>query len=99
MLRLAAALLAAILIGRPALAAEAQDRAALVAALPSAAAWKQHFARDILPFWQTAPALGDPVGSFPTARCDNGFVYNPQTPCPEYQAAPDWIKTAANRQY
>lgn len=99
MLRLAAALLVALLTASAALAAAAQDRAALVAALPAAASWKEHFARDILPFWQTAAALGTPIGNFLTARCDDGSVYNPQTPCREYLGAPEWIKSAAGRQY
>ncbi len=92
-------LLLACLTASPAISARVQDRAAIVAALPSAAAWKQHFERDILPFWQTAAALGVPIGNFPTARCDDGSVYNPQTPCREYVGAPEWIKSAAGRQY
>jgi mannose/cellobiose epimerase-like protein (N-acyl-D-glucosamine 2-epimerase family) len=99
-LRLTAALLVIMLAGRAALAADApQDRAAIVAALPSAAAWEQHFERDILPFWQMPAALGNPIGDFPTARCDDGSLYNPRSPCREYQGAPDWIKSAAGRQY
>lgn len=95
---LAAALFVALLTGAVP-AAEAQDRAALIAALPSAAAWQQHFERDILPFWETPAALGTPVGNFPTTRCDDGSVYNPQAPCREYAEAPDWIKSVAGRQY
>jgi mannose/cellobiose epimerase-like protein (N-acyl-D-glucosamine 2-epimerase family) len=100
MLRPAAALLAlTFLTARAALSADAPDRAALVAALPSASAWEQHFEHDILPFWQTPAALGTPIGNFPTARCDDGSVYKPKAPCREYLGAPDWIKSAAGRQY
>ncbi len=67
--------------------------------LPSPSDWKQHFERDILPFWQTPAALGSPVGNFPTFRCNDGSVYNPQAPCAEIATAADWIKSAAGRQY
>ena len=44
-------------------AASAQQQPAAVAALPAANDWKRHLERDILPFWETPAALGDPVGS------------------------------------
>jgi mannose/cellobiose epimerase-like protein (N-acyl-D-glucosamine 2-epimerase family) len=79
--------------------ASAQDRAAVIDALPRAAAWKQHLERDILPFWQTPSALGNPVGNFPTFRCNDGSLANPQSPCAEYLTAPAWIRGALGRQY
>jgi mannose/cellobiose epimerase-like protein (N-acyl-D-glucosamine 2-epimerase family) len=80
-------------------AASAQQQPAAVAALPAANDWKRHLERDILPFWETPAALGDPVGSFPTFRCNDGSVADPRAPCAEFTAAPDWIRTAIGRQY
>ncbi|HEX3862894.1 MAG TPA: AGE family epimerase/isomerase [Stellaceae bacterium] len=83
----------------PAAHAGAPKPAATITALPQAAEWKRHFVRDILPFWETAAALGNPIGNFPTFRCNDGAVYNAQMPCAEFFAAPDWIRSAAGRQY
>ena len=80
-------------------AASAQQQPAAVAALPAADDWKRHLERDILPFWETPAALGDPVGSFPTFRCNDGSVADPRAPCAEFLTAPDWIRTAIGRQY
>jgi mannose/cellobiose epimerase-like protein (N-acyl-D-glucosamine 2-epimerase family) len=79
--------------------ASAQQKATAVDNLPLAADWVQHLQRDILPFWETQVALGDPVGSFPTFRCNDGTVANPQAPCAEFLTAPDWIRSAMGRQY
>lgn len=76
-----------------------QQPAAITAALPAADDWKRHLERDILPFWETPAALGDPVGNFPTFRCNDGSVADPRAPCAEFLAAPDWIRTAVGRQY
>jgi mannose/cellobiose epimerase-like protein (N-acyl-D-glucosamine 2-epimerase family) len=80
------------------ISAFAQEQAA-VDGLPAATEWKRHLERDILPFWETPAALGDPVGNFPTFRCNDGAVTTPQSPCPEFLAAPDWIRGAVGRQY
>jgi mannose/cellobiose epimerase-like protein (N-acyl-D-glucosamine 2-epimerase family) len=79
--------------------APAQEAAQTIANLPAAAEWKRHLERDILPFWETPAALGNPVGNFPSFRCDDGSVTNPQAPCAEFLKAPDWIKSAVGRQY
>jgi mannose/cellobiose epimerase-like protein (N-acyl-D-glucosamine 2-epimerase family) len=52
--------------------------------LPDGDRWMAHFKQDLLPFWDQPAALGDPVGKFPTKRCDNGTAYDARTnPCPE----------------
>jgi mannose/cellobiose epimerase-like protein (N-acyl-D-glucosamine 2-epimerase family) len=79
--------------------ASAQQQPTAVDNLPLAADWVQALKRDILPFWETPAALGDPVGNFPTFRCNDGTVTNPQAPCAEFLAAPDWIRSAVGRQY
>ena len=97
--RLAALLLAAIAAITLPAAAQTRDKNAPIASLPVAADWVQELRRDILPFWETPAALGDPVGNFPTFRCNDGLPTNPQAPCPEFLAAPDWIRSAVGRQY
>jgi mannose/cellobiose epimerase-like protein (N-acyl-D-glucosamine 2-epimerase family) len=92
---LLAAVAAVILSG----ATPAQETNAPTAGLPLPADWVQHLRRDILPFWETPAALGAPVGSFPTFRCNDGSVANPQAPCAEFLAAPEWIHSALGRQY
>ena len=86
----------AIFAAMPALA---QQQKAPVDNLPLAADWVQQLRRDILPFWETPVALGDPVGNFPSFRCNDGSLTNPQTPCPEFLTAPDWIRGTVGRQY
>ena len=79
--------------------ASAQPQAQIPTNLPSAADWKRHLERDILPFWETPAALGTPVGNFPTSRCNDGSVADPKALCAEFAQAPDWIKSTVGRQY
>src|ERR1700722_14109612 len=79
--------------------AGAQEQPQAPADLPAAAEWKRHLEQDILPFWQTPAALGNPVGSFPSFRCNDGSLTDPQAPCGEFLSAPDWIRGAVGRQY
>lgn len=90
-------LIAAMMVAaRP---AETQDKATTIAALPPAAEWLRHLQHDILPFWQTAAALGTPIGNFPTFLCNDGSLNDPQSPCAEFVIAPGWIRGALGRQY
>jgi hypothetical protein len=41
--------------------------------------WKDHLINDLLPYWNMPSALGEPVGNFPTYRCNDGSLKN----CPE----------------
>ncbi len=45
--------------------------------------WREHLERELLPFWTHPDALGDPVGAFPTTRCNDGSRVNWQAVCPE----------------
>ncbi|MGA2273064.1 MAG: hypothetical protein ABSH00_05885 [Bryobacteraceae bacterium] len=49
--------------------------------LPTGARWLEHLNNDLLPFWTIPPALGDPLGSFPSERCDDGSLLNYNNPC------------------
>jgi mannose/cellobiose epimerase-like protein (N-acyl-D-glucosamine 2-epimerase family) len=60
------------------------EPAAAEPTLPDGERWMAHFKEDLLPFWDQPAALGNPVGKFPSKRCDNGTAYDARTnPCPE----------------
>ena len=44
--------------------------------------WLAHMNQDLLPFWTTPAALGNPLGEFPSTRCDDGSLVNFNDPCP-----------------
>jgi mannose/cellobiose epimerase-like protein (N-acyl-D-glucosamine 2-epimerase family) len=56
--------------------------------LPDGERWIRHLVEDLLPFWDNASALGNPVGNFPTYRCNDGSLFDLKAPCPEL-ANPD----------
>lgn len=86
--------------GSPAPAPAAGRAAATVPpGLPSAADWRDHLVRDLMPFWTHPEALGSPVGAFPTFRCDDGRAWDATAPCPELAQAPEWIRGALGRDY
>jgi len=51
--------------------------------MPTGALWLDHLRENLLPFWEMETALGEPVGNFPTYRCNDGSLYDPDQPCPE----------------
>src|SRR5690242_2331719 len=51
--------------------------------LPSGSRWLAHLNKDLLPFWMSESALGNPIGAFPTFRCDDQTLYDPRRPCAE----------------
>ncbi|MGD0580334.1 MAG: hypothetical protein ABSC08_15565, partial [Bryobacteraceae bacterium] len=61
-------------------AATAQDP---IASLPPASRWMDHLTQELLPFWDQPAALGVPLGSFPSVRCNDGSLVNRANPCPE----------------
>ncbi|AFZ32058.1 hypothetical protein Glo7428_3589 [Gloeocapsa sp. PCC 7428] len=67
--------------------------------LPSGQRWLRHVNQEIMPFWTMQSALGNPVGNFPTFRCNNGSLWNPNKPCPEILNASSWIKNDLNKEY
>lgn len=64
--------------------------------LPSPERWMEHLRADLIRFWDHADALGSPVGSFPTMRCDDGKRLDRDNPCPEVRAN-SWLML--DRQY
>jgi len=53
--------------------------------LPPGTRWLDHLNNELLPFWTTNTAFGQPFGAFPTTRCDDTTLYDERTPCPEIQ--------------
>lgn len=51
--------------------------------LPSGTRWLDHLNNELIPFWTTESAFGNPIGAFPSIRCDDRTLYNEQKPCPE----------------
>ena len=54
------------------------------------ARWLQHLNEDLIPFWTTPDAIGDPVGMYPSMRCNDGSAFDQQSPCPEI-ASVKWM--------
>src|SRR5581483_2601035 len=50
--------------------------------LPNGERWLQHLRNDLLPFWTMPSALGKD-GNFPTYRCNDGSLVDPEHVCPE----------------
>lgn len=38
--------------------------------------WKDHLVNDLLPYWNMPSALGNPIGNFPTYRCNDSLLNN-----------------------
>lgn len=64
------------------------DIEAIIADVPNGYRWLEHLEEDLLPFWDMETAFGDPVGDYPTYRCNDGSLYEPlsenaKSSCPE----------------
>jgi mannose/cellobiose epimerase-like protein (N-acyl-D-glucosamine 2-epimerase family) len=69
------------------------------AALPAGEAWVAHLSRDLAPFWLRPEALGSPVGAFPTFRCDDGTLVDPELPCGEMLVAGPWVSSQLDKEF
>jgi len=70
--------------------------------LPTGMEWVGHIQRDLLPYWTSRVAIGNPPGNFPTFRANDGSVIDPKNPPPEFRDIPDtetWLKPRVGRQY
>lgn len=68
-------------------------------ALPGGDVWVEHLSRDLAPFWLMPEALGTPVGAFPTFRCDDGSLVDPELPCGEMLVAGPWVSSRLGVEY
>lgn len=67
--------------------------------LPAGEAWVTHLSRDLAPFWLRPEALGSPVGAFPTFRCDDGTLVDPDLPCGEMLVAGPWVSSQLGKEF
>ncbi|MCK6684465.1 MAG: hypothetical protein L6R30_18845 [Thermoanaerobaculia bacterium] len=61
--------------------------------------WVAHLEKDLVPFWTQESALGSPAGNFPTFRCDDGTLVDPQLPCADLAYSGVWISQKMDREY
>ncbi|RKF19513.1 N-acylglucosamine 2-epimerase [Alginatibacterium sediminis] len=60
--------------------------------------WLSHMENGLSPYWMAPSAYGEPVGNFPTFRCDDGQVLELSNPCPEL-ANQRWIAQEFGRDF
>lgn len=73
-----------------------------VSLLPTGKEWVTHIQQDLLPYWTTPAALGNPVGNFPTFRANDGSVIDPKNLPPEVKGVDKgetWLLNRMGRQY
>ena len=51
--------------------------------LPSGQDWINHASEGLAPYWMMPSAQGEPIGNFPTFRCDDGTLLDVTNVCPE----------------
>ncbi|MCP3100469.1 AGE family epimerase/isomerase [Myxococcus sp. K15C18031901] len=61
-----------------------------LARLPKGERWQEHLRQELLPFWTMPSALGEPLGAFPSVRCNDGSLLDRSNPCPELRGN-DWL--------
>lgn len=72
-------------VGDSSLSGTPVTREEILQALPMGERWLAHAINDLMPFWTTPAALGDPLGAFPTTRCNDGSLVDHTNPCPEIE--------------
>lgn len=72
-------------VGASFLADTPVTREEILQALPMGERWLAHATKDLMPFWIMPAALGDPLGAFPTTRCNDGSLVDHTNPCPEIE--------------
>jgi len=93
---------AVLLLAACPIVARAADNGYL-ANLPTGERWLTHLSTDLLPFWTMPSALGSPLGSFPSTRCDDGSPLDFNNPCAPiagnaYLMTPDQYLVPLSRQ-
>jgi mannose/cellobiose epimerase-like protein (N-acyl-D-glucosamine 2-epimerase family) len=67
--------------------------------------WLTYLKRDLMPFWDHGDAWGEPLGRFPSVRCDDGTAPRWSAPCPEVagngwlRERKDWVVSISRQVY
>jgi mannose/cellobiose epimerase-like protein (N-acyl-D-glucosamine 2-epimerase family) len=67
--------------------------------------WLTYLKRDLMPYWDHGDAWGDPLGRFPSVRCNDGRAPNWSDPCDEIagngwlQERKDWVVSISRQIY
>jgi mannose/cellobiose epimerase-like protein (N-acyl-D-glucosamine 2-epimerase family) len=64
--------------------------AGIAARMATSEDWLAYFNTSLLPYWSHPDAFGEPVGSFPSVRCNDGKKVDRAKPCPEVKKN-DWL--------
>ncbi|MFN1580830.1 AGE family epimerase/isomerase [Vibrio rotiferianus] len=64
---------------------------------PSTQAWLNHVKKGLAPYWMDEKAYGDPIGNFPTFRCNDGRKLDTENVCPELNRG--WMTPHFGREY
>ena len=67
--------------------------------LPTLNRWHRHLNDELLPFWTTPAALGEPLGNFPTFRCNDGSAPGGLSRCSEMDELPRWLASEVGTEY
>ena len=62
-----------------------------IESLPSPAIWYGHLAHELMPFWRSPAAQGNPVGVFPSTLCNDATAVDFRNPCAEV-ARNAWLR-------
>jgi mannose/cellobiose epimerase-like protein (N-acyl-D-glucosamine 2-epimerase family) len=65
--------------------------------LPTGEEWLTHAQQGLAPYWMMPEAQGEPVGNFPTFRCDDGSLMKLQQLCSELKQG--WMEPHYAREY
>lgn len=68
-----------------------------LASFPNGEAWLNHAQQGLAPYWMMEAAHGQPLGNFPTFRCDNGQLLDVNHVCQELNKG--WITPHFGRDY
>jgi hypothetical protein len=73
-----------------------------ISLLPTGKEWVTHIQRDLLPYWTTPVALGNPVDNFPTFLANDGSLIDPKNLPKEVRdidSGETWLLNRVGRQY
>jgi len=68
----------------------------------SSTRWLKHVEEDLDPWWLDKNAFGEPIGNFPSFRCDNGELVNLSELCPAFKNLPsdyDWLPLVLDKNF